>query len=99
MESILELRIHLDRRAHLQFDVNVEAERYFDFLMFVVDSLVLYRRDRYVPSLSLRTNGWTTWGTDIEPGYHILSWIYYKDFSGEYGMDRAQLRNIILTGT
>ncbi len=66
----------------IQFTYKVSAEQGYDYFEFVLDDvLYFYYSNR----------PWTTFTLDIEPGFHIAEWIYYKDQDVSAGEDRASI--------
>jgi len=86
---VLQLRISLDRPGFVKFTYKVSAEERFDGLIVGIDDL----RKMFVSNAN-----WTTANFSLSAGYHVIKWIYYKDYSETQGDDRAWIKSIQVTG-
>ena len=90
--SVLEARVRILFNGSVTFTFRMQAEPLFDGLQFRVDgdSKMTYYANS--PQFITRT-------FDLEPGIHVLKWIFFKDYSYSTGTDMAYIRSIRIIGT
>jgi len=85
IESILEYGVEVadNSQSRIEFEYKVNAEKGYDYLGFQVDGRVIFRKSQ--------TN-WTVYSHPLTPGFHTLSWVYFKDITIDFGEDKAKIR-------
>jgi hypothetical protein len=73
----------------ISFEYQVDAEQYFDYLIFKLDQVEKFRVSQQL--------SWKKESFNLSVGHHTFEWSFTKDFIIGKGEDKAKLRNIILT--
>lgn len=89
--SAFAVRRYIPRQSYISFSYKVssEPETYYssgDSLSFQIDGMTVLRRSG--------STGWRTKRFLIKKGWHTFRWIYAKDYSLEFGQDKAWIDNI-----
>jgi len=86
-QSELGLSFEISEPDTLSFTFRVSSEEAYDFLGFVVDSVLVSR-------WSGETD-WSNYAHVFEPGRHSVAWIYVKDESVAMGEDAAWIDDVV----
>ncbi|MBN3036744.1 MAG: PKD domain-containing protein, partial [Bacteroidales bacterium] len=89
--SLLSLMLQVDQPGEISFWLKVSSEPMYDFLRFSIDNVLI--------SEWSGETGWIQAAFPVEPGNHLFTWSYEKDFSVNLGEDCARLDFIIFPGS
>jgi hypothetical protein len=86
-QSEIGVLLELPEKDSLSFSFRVSSEAAYDFLMFVVDSVLIRRWSG--------EQDWSSFTHVIDAGKHRVSWIYAKDESIAMGEDAAWIDDLV----
>ena len=92
MVSLFKISKTLVRSGTITFQFKVEAEDLYDGLLFLIDTDVKM-------DLISDSNGWVEKTFNVSAGTHTFGWQYIKDYTGDYGADKAWIKSIVIEGT
>ncbi|CAK4965195.1 unnamed protein product [Aphanomyces euteiches] len=90
--SVLHLTATFVRSGNITFQFTVDTEPPYNGLTFMIDGIVALTQVS-------TTNGWSEVNFNVPAGPHVFAWQYSKADDVDWGLDRAALRVIELTGT
>jgi hypothetical protein len=90
-ESRITIAFETARDDSLSFCYRVSSEKYYDFLVLMLDSTEAGRWSG--------ETGWNRYSIPLDAGEHRVSWVYRKDQNTAKGEDAAWIDDIIFPGT
>jgi hypothetical protein len=85
-QSEIAITLEIPERDSLFFSFRVSSEEAYDFLLFMVDSVLIRRWSGEL--------AWSTYSHELEPGRHRVRWVYVKDENLAMGEDAAWIDDL-----